>query len=169
MTVYARSIGSLVRTMCLLVVLSVVACSDRSPEQQPTPEPRAPSAGLSVLRSRLHEPGDLTLRCVARDPDGDLAAARLTGPSLETRFTWGGSADTVLGDVSDMPAGQYEFICTATDAGGRVGADTLQVTIAASVVPATSDAVSKMPAYAGVSPPSRNPVPSADFRDMKSM
>ena len=61
------------------------------------------------------------------------------------------------------------MVQAAIGVNARMPAPLITASTAARVVPATSDAVSKIPAYAGVSPPSRNPVPSADRFDMKSM
>jgi len=70
------------------------------------------------------------------DPDGDLVTATLVGGSTDTVYTVRGHADTISATILEMAAGDYELICTAVDAGGRISADTVTINIAPNLPPA---------------------------------
>jgi len=125
--------------MMLAVVFSG-ACSDRAqepaPAPAPAPEPQTPTAQVLYVPGRAHAPGDLVLQCLLEDPDGDLVTATLSGGSTDTVHTVGGAADTVSAEIRELAAGEYELVCTATDAGGRTHADTVTVSVAPNDSPA---------------------------------
>ena len=117
----------------MFVVLLVTACADRVPEQEDEPEPvpelQAPTVEIFYETGRAHAPGHLSLRCVLRDPDGDLLTASVewAGWRYDSFRYWerrhADRRSTRAG------AGEYQYTCTAVDAGGRTSADTVTISV----------------------------------------
>ena len=127
-------------------VVLLGACSEQPPvdtDQAVPVDPRVPVAEISYVPGRAQEPGHLTLRCVVRDQDGDLLAARVTGPGTDTLHAVSAGADTVTASIQQLPAGEHLFVCTATDVFGRVGADSVTVGIDPNRPPEASLSVSR--------------------------